>query len=137
MILERMSKGKEPEANTVIEPKEIFRLRKLMHSIYIDEKIKDYIIDIVFATRNPEKYKLENLKSFIAYGASPRASIMLTVATKAHAFIQGRGYVTPEDVKQIGMDILRHRVLLTYEAEAEEKTSEDIISAIFDQIEVP
>lgn len=136
-ILERMSHGKEPSVNPVIEPKEIFRLRELMHSIYVDEKIKDYIIDIVFATRHPEKYKLESLKNLIAYGASPRASIMLTVAAKAHAFIQGRGYVTPEDVKQIGMDILRHRVLLSYEAEAEEKTSEDIIAAIFDQIEVP
>ncbi|MDD5084753.1 MAG: MoxR family ATPase [Candidatus Omnitrophica bacterium] len=136
-ILERMSRGTEPSVNAVIEPKEIFRLRELMHSIYIDEKIKDYIIDIVFATRQPEKYKLESLKNLIAYGASPRASIMMTVAAKSHAFIQGRGYVTPEDVKQMGMDILRHRVLLSYEAEAEEKTSEDIISAIFDQIEVP
>lgn len=136
-ILERMSTGRGIDVTAVITPAQIFELRELMHQIYVDEKVKDYILDLVFATREPEEYKLADLKPLIAYGASPRASIMLTVASKAHAFLKGRGYVTPDDVKQIGMDVLRHRVLVTYEAEAEETTSENIIQKIFDQIEVP
>lgn len=136
-ILERMSSGKEIEVMPVIEPEKIMSLRNLMNQIYVDEKVKDYILDLVFATRDPSSYKLEALKSLISYGASPRASIMLTLASKGHAFLQGRGYVTPDDVKQIGMDVLRHRVLVTYEAEAEEMTSENIIRKIFDQVEVP
>ncbi|NQT07365.1 MAG: ATPase, partial [Candidatus Omnitrophica bacterium] len=105
--------------------------------VYMDEKIEKYILDIVFATREPKKYKLDDLVGLIQYGASPRASIYLTVASKAYAFIQGRGYVTPQDVKSIGPDVLRHRVITSYEAEAEEKTSEDIIKRIFEEIEVP
>ena len=105
--------------------------------IYVDEKVKNYIVDIVFATREPENYNLKDLKPLIAYGASPRATIYLTLAAKAYAFLQGRGYVTPEDVKLIGVDVLRHRVLLSYEAEAEEMTSEDIVKQIFDGVEVP
>ncbi len=136
-ILERMSSGKEIEIHPILDPEKILSLRSLMAQIYVDEKVKDYILDLVFATRDPGQYKLESLKSLIAYGASPRASIMLTLASKAHAFLQGRGYVTPDDVKQIGMDVLRHRVLVTYEAEAEEMTSENIIRKIFDQVEVP
>lgn len=136
-IVDRMSSGKVLETKRVIEAKKILSLRETLHSIYIDEKIKEYILDLVIATRHPENYKLESLKPLIAYGASPRASIMLTVAAKAHAFLIGRGYVTPEDVKEMGLDVLRHRVLTTYEAEAEEITSEDIIGKIFDQIEVP
>lgn len=136
-ILERMSTGEKIEVASVLDPPAIFNLRKLVNQVYIDEKVKDYILDIVFATRYPEQCKLEQLKPLIAYGASPRASIMLTVASKAHAFLRGRGYATPEDVKQIGLDILRHRVIVTYEAEAEEITSEKIVSQIFDQIEVP
>jgi len=136
-ILERMSAGKPIEVSTVLRPEDIIRLRKLVNDIYIDEKVKEYILDIVFATRRPENYRLESVKPLISYGASPRASIMLTVASKAHAFLKGRGYVTPEDVKQIGMDVLRHRVLVTYEAEAEEVTSETIVTKIFDHIEVP
>lgn len=136
-ILERMSTGRSIEVGSVLTPHRIQELRNLMHQIYVDEKVKDYILDLVFATREPEKYKLADLKPLIAYGASPRASIMLTVASKANAFLHGRGYVTPDDVKQIGMDVLRHRVLVTYEAEAEEKTSEHIIQRIFDQVEVP
>ena len=101
------------------------------------EKIKNYILDIVFATRQPENYKLPDLKSLIAYGASPRASIYLTIASRTYAFIQGRGYVTPEDIKSVGMDVLRHRIIPTYEAEAEDITSEAIIKQIFDEIEVP
>ncbi len=136
-ILERMAVVNSIEAKPVITSNDIFSLRQLVNQIYVDEKIKEYILDLVFATRNPEQFKLESLKPLIAYGASPRASIMLTRAAKAHAFLRGRGYVIPEDVKQIGLDILRHRVIITYEAEAEEMRSEDIVSKIFDQIEVP
>jgi MoxR-like ATPase len=136
-ILERMSTGKEIEVTPVIDPDKIFELRDIVNQIYVDEKVKDYILDLVFATREPAQFRLEGLKPLIAYGASPRASIMLTVTAKAHAFLRGRGYVTPDDVKQIGMDVLRHRVLVTYEAEAEDMTSEHIIRKIFDQIEVP
>lgn len=136
-IMERMSSGKSIDVKPVIDPVKILELRKLMNEIYVDEKVKDYILDLVFATREPAQYKLESLKSLISYGASPRASIMLTLAAKAHAFVRGRGYVTPDDVKQIGMDVLRHRVLTTYEAEAEDITSEQIIRKIFDQVEVP
>ena len=136
-ILERMTIGKEIEVRPILEPAKILEFRKLMSQIYMDEKVKDYILDLVFATREPAQYKLESLKSLISYGGSPRASIMLTMASKAHAFLRGRGYVTPDDVKQIGMDVLRHRVLVTYEAEAEDMTSEHIIRKIFDQIEVP
>ncbi|HPS37156.1 MAG TPA: AAA family ATPase [Candidatus Omnitrophota bacterium] len=136
-ILQRMAIGKPITVNPVIDLKKIAELRRLMHEIYIDEKVKDYILDLVFATRTPEEYKLADLKPLISYGASPRASIMLTLAGKAHAFLQGRGYVTPDDIKQIGMDVLRHRVLITYEAEAEDMTSEHIVKKIFDQVEVP
>ena len=137
-ILKRMSfTDKKIEVNTIITPKEILNARKVVDEIYMDEKIEKYILDIVFATREPHKYKLEELTPLIQYGASPRASIYLTVAAKAYAFIKGRGYVTPQDIKSIGPDILRHRVIISYEAEAEEKTSEDIIKRIFEEIEVP
>ena len=136
-ILERMAIGKPIKVNPVMTIDRIMELRQLMHEIYIDEKVKDYILDLVFATRNPQDYKLADLKPLISYGASPRASIMRTLAAKANAFLQGRGYVTPDDVKQIGTDVLRHRVLVTYEAEAEDITSEDIVKKIFDQVEVP
>jgi MoxR-like ATPase len=121
----------------VITPQEIIKARGLVHEVYVDEKIEKYILAIVFATREPEKYNLSDLKDLIQYGASPRASIALTLAAKAYAFIQGRGYVTPQDIKTIGQDVLRHRVIPSYEAEAEEKTSEDIIKRIFDEVEVP
>ena len=120
----------------VITPQDITTARDIIDQIYIDDRIKDYIVDIVDATRNPADYQLD-LTNLIAYGASPRATIYLTVAAKAHAFIQRRGYVTPQDVKSIGMDVLRHRLIVSYEAEAEEKTSEDIIQTIFDNIPVP
>jgi MoxR-like ATPase len=102
----------------------------------MDSKIKEYIVDIVFATRQPEEYGI-SLKNYIEYGASPRASICLALASKAHAFIQGRGYVTPFDVKSIGMDVLRHRVITSYEAEAEEMDADDVIKKIFDEVPVP
>ncbi len=136
-ILERMAIGKTVQIKPVLDIDRIIALRQLMHQIYIDEKVKDYILDLVFATRNPQDYKLADLKPLISYGASPRASIMLTLAAKANAFLQGRGYVTPDDVKQIGTDVLRHRVLVTYEAEAEDITSDDLVKKIFDQVEVP
>ena len=137
-ILKRMSfTDKEIKASPVVKPQEIIRARNVVDEIYMDEKIEKYILDIVFATRTPGAYNLKDLANLIQYGASPRASIYLTVASKAYAFIQGRGYVTPQDVKSIGMDILRHRVIVSYEAEAEEKTSEDIVKRIFDEIEVP
>jgi len=136
-ILERMAVTETNiKVNSVISQGDIKRLRSVVDQIYIDDKIKDYIVDLVIATREPGKYNLD-LDEFIEYGASPRATIYLTIASKAYAFLKGRGYVTPQDVKSIGMDVLRHRVILTYEAEAEEMTSEKIIQNIFDNIEVP
>ena len=136
-IMERMaSTKKDITINPLVRPEDILRLRALVDEIYIDDKIKDYIIDIIFATRDPKAYNLK-LEEFIEYGASPRATIYLTLAAKAHAFVRGRGFVTPQDVKSIGMDVLRHRVIITYEAEAEEMTPEDIVQKIFDNVEVP
>ena len=135
-ILDRMTSGRPPSVEGVISVEEILRCRRLVHEIYMDEKIKDYIVDLVFATRSPELYELD-IKELIAYGASPRATIYLTLTSKAHAILQGRGYVTPEDVKAVGMDVLRHRVLITYEAEAEEITPEQIVQRVFDGVEVP
>jgi len=135
--MERMAfTDKEISVQPVISPKQILETRKIVDEVYIDDKVKDYIIDLVFATRNPDDYNLD-LKRYIEYGASPRATIYLTLASKAYAFIQGRGYVTPQDVKSIGMDVLRHRIIITYEAEAEDMTSETVIQKIFDEVEVP
>jgi MoxR-like ATPase len=125
-----------PTVNAVIQPAEIMRGRKVLNEIYIDDKVKDYIVDVVCATREPDNYKIK-VKDFIQLGASPRATIALTLAAKAYAFLKGRGYVTPQDVKSIGMDVLRHRVSITYEAEAEDKTSETIVQKIFDELPVP
>ena len=136
-IMERMSTARTIDVKPVLKLEQIFELRAIMDQIYVDEKVKDYVLDLVFATREPEKYKMENLKSLISVGASPRASIMLIKAGKAHAFLRGRGYVTPDDIKQIGSDVLRHRLLVTYEAEAEELTSDHLVKKIFDQVEVP
>jgi MoxR-like ATPase len=136
-IMERMTSGKEIKVNKITSPAKILNARSVVSEVYIDEKIKNYIVDIIFATRNPEEYGLKDLKNLIAYGASPRATIYLATVAKAYAFIQGRGYVIPEDIKSIGNDVLRHRVIVTYEAEAENTTSEEIIKNIFDHIEVP
>jgi MoxR-like ATPase len=136
-IMDRMAGAPVPPVATVISPEKILEARKIVSEVYIDEKIKDYIIDIVFATREPDRYGMEEMKRFVEYGASPRASIALNVAAKAHAFLRHRGYVSPEDIKSIGPDVLRHRVIVTYEAEAEEVTSEDVVRKIFDTIEVP
>ena len=136
-ILDRMAlTDTNIKVNTVLKPGDIKRLRAVVDQIYIDDKIKDYIVDLVVATRDPQKYGLD-LDEFIEFGASPRATIFLAVASKAYAFLKGRGYVTPQDVKSIGMDVLRHRVIITYEAEAEEMTAEKVIQNIFDNIEVP
>ncbi len=136
-IIDRFSTGKIPDVKKICTKEDIFRLNSLYHDIYVDDKIKDYIINIVFATRDPEEAGLKMFKNYIQFGASPRASIFLTETSKALAFIRGRSFVTPEDVKQIGKDILRHRIILTYEAEAEELTSDDIITELFDNLEVP
>jgi MoxR-like ATPase len=137
MILDRMAATDVRfDINAVISPEDISQVRAVVDEIYIDEKIKDYIVDIVCATREPDKYGID-MANFINYGASPRATIYLAIAARAHAFIQQRGYVTPQDVKSIGPDVLRHRVIVSYEAEAEDKTSEDIIKTIFDSVEVP
>jgi MoxR-like ATPase len=136
-ILDLMaSTSTRSETRPVIHTQDILRLRKLVDEIYIDDKVKDYIVDLVFATREPATYKLD-LERLIEYGASPRATLFLTVAAKAHALLQGRGYVTPQDVKSIGADILRHRVIVTYEAEAEDVTSDTIVKAVFDGVPVP
>jgi MoxR-like ATPase len=136
-ILDRMaSTSQHTGASAVINTADVLRLRGLVDQVYLDDKIKDYIIDLVFATREPSAYKLD-LQRLIQYGASPRATLYLTLAAKAHAFLQGRGYVTPQDVKSIGPDILRHRVIITYEAEAEDVTSDSVIKTIFDGVPVP
>ena len=136
-ILDRMAlTDANIKVNPVLKPDDIKRLRTVVDQIYIDDKIKDYIVDLVIATRDPQKYGL-SLGEFIEYGASPRATIYLAIASKAYAFLKGRGYVTPQDVKSIGMDVLRHRVIITYEAEAEEMTAVKVIQNIFDNIEVP
>jgi len=137
IILDTMTQSSLAQINPIIESSDILKLRELTTSIYIDDKIKEYILDIICATREPEKCKLDDLRPLITYGASPRATIALTTASKAHALIRGRGYVTPDDVKQIAFDVLRHRIIVSYEAEAEEMTSENIIEKILDKIEVP
>ena len=136
-IVDRMGAGEAPAPDPVISPADIIRARTVVDRVYVDAKIKDYIVDVVLATRDPAACGLGDLAPMIEYGGSPRASIYLTKAAKAHAFLRRRGYVTPEDVKAVGMDVMRHRVIVTYEAEAEEKTSEDVMQAVFDHIEVP
>ena len=135
-IMQRIAHRTSIEITHIINPKEIMESRGVVDQIYIDDKLQDYIVDVIFATREPKAYKID-VEGMIAYGASPRASIYLNQAAKAYAFLQGRGYVTPQDIKSVGLDVLRHRVLLTYEAEAEELTSDDIVMKIFDNVEVP
>ena len=136
-ILKRMARSTpDLSVQPILEPSDIVRLRALVDEIYMDEKIEEYIVNVVEATRNPGEYGLE-IADLLRYGASPRATIFLALAAKAQAFLEGRGYVTPQDIKTIGMDVLRHRVVVSYEAEAEEKTSEDLVQQIFDTVEVP
>ena len=137
-ILDRVAKTNlDTKLKSVVNCKKVLDAQSLVNEIHISPKILDYILNIVFATRNPEKYKLTNLKDLINFGASPRASINLVLAAKANAFINGRGYVIPEDIRYIGKDILRHRILLSYEAEAEEITSEEVVDQLFKEISVP
>jgi MoxR-like ATPase len=136
-IMRRNVADTTAKINPVVSPKDILNARKLIHDVYIDEKIEKYILDIVFATRSPKQFGLDNLANLISYGASPRASINLALGAKAMAFIRRRGYVIPEDVRGICLDVLRHRIAVTYEAEAEEITTEYVIQEILNKIEVP
>jgi MoxR-like ATPase len=136
-IMDRMTAPGGVKAEPVAIPRHIADARSVISQVYIDDKIKDYIVNLVHATREPKAYGLSELADFIHFGASPRASIYLNLAARAHAFLRRRGYVTPEDVKAIGVDVLRHRVILTYEAEAEEMTSELVVRKLFERIEVP
>ena len=129
--------GEFPKASPVLKPEDIVRAREVVKEVYMDEKIEKYIVDIVYATRTPKDYNLEKLEGLISYGASPRASISLAAAAKAYAFIKRRGYVIPEDVRAVCYEVLRHRIGLTYEAEAENMTSDQIISEIINAVEVP
>jgi MoxR-like ATPase len=135
-ILERMTESSELIVEPVVSPAAIRSARGVVSQVYMDEKVKDYIVDLVFATRKPEDYQLDT-KDLVQYGASPRATIFLAKAARAHAFVSGRGYVTPEDVKSVGLDVLRHRIILTYEAEAENVTTEEVIRRVFDKVMVP
>ena len=131
----RSEEGAEPRA--ILKPADILKARELVREVYMDEKIESYITDIVFATRYPDQYGLEQLKPLVAYGASPRGSISLAAASKAYAFMHRRGYVIPEDVRAVAMDVLRHRIGLTYEAEAENVTSEELVSEVLNRVDVP
>ena len=137
MIIRMNNSGTFPKAQPVLKPEDIVRAREVVKDVYMDEKIERYIVDIVYATRTPEDYGLGSLKNMISYGASPRASIALAMAAKAYAFIKRRGYVIPEDVRSVCYEVLRHRIGLTYEAEAENMTSDQIISEIINAVEVP
>ena len=137
LILDRMAVVSDAEVMPIVDTDEIRRLRDVVELVYVDDKIKDYIVDIVQATRSPASYGLADIEPLIENGASPRATIFLVRAARAHAFIQCRGYVTPEDIKAVGADVLRHRIIASYEAEAEEIDSEQIVQQLFDHIEVP
>ena len=136
-IMDRMTAMVPLAAEPVVTPAQLLEARKIIGQIYVAEKVKDYIVDVVFATREPQKHGLKDLAPLIEFGASPRAAIALNLAARAHAFLRHRGYVTPEDVKAVGPDVLRHRVVLTYEADAEEVTSEQVVRRVFEVVEVP
>ena len=136
-ILRRMTKSDLPTAQSVASPETILKARGIINDIYVDEKIENYIVDTVMATRKPAEFGLKDMENLIEYGASPRASIYLTMGAKAFAFLRGRGYVTPEDVRAIGMEVLRHRIIPSYEAEAESITTETIVTKIFETVEMP
>jgi MoxR-like ATPase len=136
-IMDRMTGSMSVKAEPVVTPQELVAARKVVRDVYLDDRVKDYIVEVVFASREPERRGMKELASLIEYGASPRASIALALAARAHAFLRHRGYVTPEDVKAVGPDVLRHRLVLSYEAEAEEVTAEQIVKRIFEVVEVP
>ena len=137
LVMDRMTSVVNTVAASKTSPEQLLEARKVVRDVYMDDRVKDYIVDVVFATREPQKKGMKDLAPLIEYGASPRASIALNLAARAHAFLRHRGYVTPEDVKAIGPDVLRHRVVLSYEAEAEEVTAEDIVRRVFEVVEVP
>jgi MoxR-like ATPase len=137
LIVRQNIKGEAPAISPLMSTKEIMEARAVVRQVYLDEKIEQYIADIVFATRYPEKYNLKDIKDYIEFGASPRASINLALAARAYAFIKRRGYVIPEDVRAVAHDVLRHRIGLSYEAEANNITSEEIVSKIINKVEVP
>jgi MoxR-like ATPase len=136
-IMDRMTIAEPAKAEPVVSPQELLDARRVISQMYVDDKVKDYIVEVVFATRQPEKHGLKDLAPLIEFGASPRASIALNFAARAHAFLRHRGYVTPEDVKAVGPDVLRHRLVLTYEADAEEVTAEQVVRRVFEVVEVP
>jgi MoxR-like ATPase len=136
-ILRVHGSGQAPRAESVMTKKKLEQLKRMVHTVYIDEKIEQYIVDLVYASREPERYNLVDIKDLVAYGASPRASLYMKIAAKANALLAGRGFVIPEDVQEVGYDILRHRLILTYEAQAEDITTEDVIDKIFQGVEVP
>ncbi|MBD3319672.1 MAG: AAA domain-containing protein [Chitinivibrionales bacterium] len=137
LILTRMSGGTVPDVSRVVSVDQILKAAEVVNEIYMDPKVEEYVVNLVFATRRPKESNLADLEDLIEYGASPRATLYLTRAARAHAFMRGRGYVTPEDIKAIGMDVLRHRVIITYEAEAENISAEDVVQKVFDGVEVP
>ncbi|MBI5611140.1 MAG: MoxR family ATPase, partial [Deltaproteobacteria bacterium] len=136
-ILNAATSGYEPEIKAVVDGARILHARKVVQDILIDDKLKQYIVDVVFASRDPKAHGLADLADFIQFGASPRATIFLTQAAKAHAFLRHRAFVIPEDIKAVGLDVLRHRVILTYQAEAEQLSSDDVVQRIFDRVPVP
>ena len=136
-IMRRMGTGPMPQASPVVTPEEILQARRAAETIYMDSQVERYIVELVFATREPTRCGLRELDPLIAFGGSPRASICLARTSRAHAFLRHRGYVTPEDVRSVAMDVLRHRIILTYEAEAEEVTTEDVVTRVLDTVEVP
>ena len=136
-ILRRMANRHRPQIDSVLTPEDIKTMREVADRVYLDPKVEDYIVDVVFATREPAVYKLEKLENLIDYGASPRASIYLAQTAKVQAFMSGRAYVTPQDVKTVGPDVLRHRILLSYEAEAQDLTSDDVVQEVFNTVDVP
>lgn len=137
LVMERMTSSHRAIAKPVATIAQLLKAREVVKDVYVDDRVKNYIIDVVFATREPEAQGMKELGPLIEYGASPRASIALNLAARAHAFLRRRGYVTPEDVKAVGPDVLRHRMVLSYEAEAEEVTAEDVVKRVFEVVEVP
>ena len=135
--MDRMTALEPQKAERVITPEELESAKGVISQVYVDDKVKDYIVEVVFATREPSKHGLKDIAPLVEFGASPRASIALNLAARAHAFLRHRGYVTPEDVKAVGPDVLRHRLVLTYEADAEEITAEQIVKRVLEVVEVP
>lgn len=137
VLRQNTSAGKAKKITPIVQPDQIIKAQNIIDEIYVDEKVEDYVLNLIFATREPEKFNLDDLSRIIDFGASPRATINLVKAAKARAFTEHRGYITPEDIRYISADVLRHRIILTYEAEAEEITTEDVIQRLFEVIEVP